>query len=102
MLLKSKDAQIRDLQENIGRDKNVIHFLEVENKQLETEKAMCEIKDIKARKEARRTNTKIDEVLGTHDDTEEEEEQLLRRRPRTIGLRKALTKEREQETTLAE
>ena len=102
MLLKSKDAQIRDLQANIGRDKNLIHFLEVESKQLETEKVMCEIKDIKARKEARRAKKNIDEVLGTHDDTEEEEEQLLGRRPRTIGLIKALTKEREQETTLVE
>ena len=44
----------------------------------------------------------LDEVLGTHDDTEEEEEQLPRRRPRKIGLKKALAKEREQEAALAE
>ena len=29
MLLKSKDAQIRELQTNLGRAKNVINFLEV-------------------------------------------------------------------------
>lgn len=40
--------------------------------------------------------------MGTLDDTEEEEEQLLRKRPRKIGLNKALAKEKEQETTLAE
>ena len=50
MLLKNKDYQNRYLKENIGSVKNVIHFLEVENKQLETKKAICEIKAIKLRK----------------------------------------------------
>ena len=55
-----------------------------------------------AQKEAGIAKEKLDEVLGTHDHTKEEEEQLPRRRPRTIGLRKALAKEREQETILGE
>ena len=52
MFLKSKDTQIRGIQANLGRAKNVINFLEVENQQLETEKAICEVRAIRARKEA--------------------------------------------------
>ena len=92
MLIKRKDAQIRYLQANLGRVRNVINFLEVENKQLEIEKAIYEIKAIRAQKEARKAKEKLYEVLETHEDIEEEEEQLPRRRPRTIGLRKALAK----------
>jgi len=40
--------------------------------------------------------------LGTPDDTEEEEDKFLKKRPRTIGLKKALAKETEQETALVE
>ena len=36
MLLKTKDAKISELQANLGRAKNVINFLELENQQLET------------------------------------------------------------------
>ena len=55
---------------------------------------------IRAQKEARKAKQKLDEILDTHEDIEEEEEHLPRRRPRTIGLKRALAKEREQETTL--
>ena len=102
MLLKRKYAHIRDPQTNLGRDKNVIHSFEVENKKLEVEKAIYETRAIRAWKEAANAKAKLDEVLGTHDDTEEEEEQIPRKRPRIIGLKKALAKEREQETALGE
>ena len=61
MLLKSKYAQIKDLQTNLGRAKNVIHYFEVENKQLEAQKAMYEIRDIRAQKEARKSKLKLED-----------------------------------------
>ena len=63
MLLKRKDAQIRELQTNLGRAKNVINFLEVENQQLETEKAISEVRVIEARKEAGKAKEMLDETL---------------------------------------
>ena len=39
--------------------------------------------------------------MGTYEENEDEEGQS-RRRPRTIGLKKALAKQREQESTLVE
>ena len=50
MLLKSKDAQIKDFQTKLGRAKNVIHYFEVENKQLEAQKAIYEIRAMRAQK----------------------------------------------------
>ena len=44
----------------------------------------------------------LDETLGTFDDSEDEKEQLPWKRPRIIGLKKALAWEREKETELAE
>ena len=73
MFLQSKDSKIRDLQENLGRAKNVINLFEVENKYLEVEKAIYEVRAIRAQKEARRSKEKLDEVLGIHEDTEEED-----------------------------
>ena len=102
MLLKGKYAQIKDLQANLARAGNAIHYYEVENKQLEAQKAIYEVREIRAWKEVERTKVRLDEVLGVFDESEDEEGQLSRRRPRTMGLRKALAKEKEQETTLEE
>ena len=101
MFLKRKDAHISEIQTNLGRANNVINFLEARNKKLETEKTIYEIRAMRARKKARKAKAKLDETLGTFDEDEEEEEQLPRRRPRKIGLKKALAKEREQEVGLA-
>ena len=102
MLLKGKEAQIKDLQANLARARNAIHYYEIENKQLEAQKAIYEVRAIRARKEAERTKVRLDEVLGIFYESEDEEGQLSRRRPRTIGLRKALSKEKEKESALAE
>jgi len=102
MMIQSKDAHIRDFQANIGRAKNVIHYFEVENKRVEAQKAIYEVKAIRTQKEAEKSKAKLDEALDRYGNTNEEEEQLPRRSPRTIGLNKALAKEREQEAALAE
>ena len=102
MLLKSKDAQIKDLQANLVRARNVIHYYEIENKQLEAHNAIYEVRAIRAQKEAAKSKAKLDEALDRYGNTDEEEEQIPRRRPRTIGLKKALAKGREQEAALVE
>ena len=73
MLLKNKDAQIKDSQANLARARNVIHYYEIENKQLEAQKAIYEVRAIRARKEAERTKVRLDEVLGFFDESEDEE-----------------------------
>ena len=44
---------------------------------------------------------KLEEFMGTYEESEDEEGQPIRR-PRTMGLKKALARERELESTLAE
>ena len=44
---------------------------------------------------------KLDEYMGKFADDDEDEESV-RKRPRTMGLRKALEKKREEESTLAQ
>ena len=51
----------------------MINFVEIENQQLETEKAISEVRAIKARKEAGKSKAKLDETLGIIDDNEDEE-----------------------------
>ena len=48
MLLKGKDARIKDLKANLARARNVIHYFEIENKQLEAQKAIYEVREIRA------------------------------------------------------
>ena len=55
----------------------MINFLEVENQQLETEKAISEVRAIRARKEVGKAKAKLDEALGTLDDSENEDEERI-------------------------
>ena len=47
MLIKIKDAKISELQANLGREKNVINFLELENQHLETKQTISEVREIR-------------------------------------------------------
>ena len=80
----------------------MINYLELENQQLETKQAISEVREIKGQKEAWKAKAMLDETLGTFDDSEDEEEHLPRKRPRIIGLKKDLAREREKEKELAE
>ena len=85
----------------MNRAKSVNDALDLENKQLGAQISIYEAKAIKARKEVKRAQVKLEEFMGTYEESEDEEGQS-RRRPRTIGLKKALAKQREQESTLVE
>ena len=101
MLLQNKNAQIEDLQANLDRAKCVNNVLEMENKQLGAQNAIYEARAIRARKEAQIAQVKLEEFMGTYGESEDEEGQS-RIIPRTMGLKKALARQREQELALEE
>ena len=71
----------------------------MENRQLGTQIAIYEARAIKAQKEAQKAHVKLEEFMGTYEEIEDEEGQS-RTRPRTMGLKKALEKQMEQESAL--
>ena len=92
---------IEDLQANLNRAKTLNDALEMENRQLGAQNAIYEARAIRSQKEAQREQVKLEEFMGTYEESEDEEGKS-RRRPRTMGLKKALEKQREQESALAE
>lgn len=77
-LIRGKDANIIELQANLGRAKNVIYFLELDNQQLKTKQTISEVRAIRAQKEARKAKALLDETLGRFDDIDDEEDHIPR------------------------
>ena len=92
---------MKDLEVELEKEKDVIHFYQMENKQMNSQQAIYEARTLKARKESQKTQVKLEEYMGTYEESEDEKFQT-RRRPRTMGLRKALEKQREEESALVE
>ena len=63
--------------------------------------AIYEARALKYQREAHKAQVKLDEYMGEFDDDEEEEEPI-RKRPTTMGLRKDLEKQRQEEADLAQ
>ena len=61
--------------------------------------AVYEARTFKYQREAYKAQVKLEEFMGEFDDTEEEE-QPMRKRPSTMGLRKGLEKNKEEEVAL--
>ena len=53
-MLQSKNAQIKDLEANLARARNFIHFYEMENKQIGAQNVVYDDREIRAQKEAQR------------------------------------------------
>ena len=78
--------------------RNFNHFLEIQNKQMNVHTAVHEARAIKYKNEAAKAQARIEELIGEFDEEEEEEgDQPRRKRPRTIGLKRALEKQRAEE-----
>ena len=60
------------------------------------QQAIYEARALKYRKEAQRSQVNLEDFMGTYEETSDEEGET-RRRPRTMGLRKALAKQKEEE-----
>ena len=58
-----------------------------------------ETRAIKYKKEASKAQVRLEELMGDFNDSEDED-QPRRKRPRTMGLRKALEKQKEEEVAL--
>ena len=99
-LLQNRESQIGDLEADLERSKDLIHFLQLQNRQMSGQMEIYETRPPKYRREAQKAQVKLEEYMGEFDNVEEEEEPV-RKRPRTMGLRKALEKQREEESTLA-
>ena len=69
---------------------------------MKTKQAISEVKEIKAQREATKAKDLLDETLGRYEDSDDEEEQIPRQRHKTIGLKRALARERQKEAELAE
>ena len=83
------------------RAKDVIYFYQMQRKQMSGQQAIYEARALKYRKEAQRSQVKLKEFMGAYEESSDEAGQT-RRRPRTMGLRKALTKQREEESDQAQ
>jgi len=59
LLLQEKNAQIIDLEENLDRARNVIHFYEMENKKMSAQQAIYEATTIKAQRETQRAQVRL-------------------------------------------
>ena len=88
------------MEDELEREKDVIHFYQMQNKKMSAQQAIHETRTLRCWKEAQRAHVKLEEFMGTYEESSDEEGQT-RRRPRTMGLRKALAKQREEESAQA-
>ena len=72
-LLQDQNAQIKDLEAELGRAKDLIHFLQMQNKQMSGQLVIYEARALKYRKEAQRSQLKLEEYMGTYEEDSGEE-----------------------------
>ena len=92
----NKEEKIDALRADLERSRNFNHFLQTQNKQMSVHMAVYETRAIKYQKEASKAQIKLEELMGEFNDSEDED-QPRRKRPRTMGLRRALEKQKEEE-----
>ena len=63
--------------------------------------AVYETRAIKYKKEASKAQVRLEEIMAEFDESEGKD-QLRRKRPRTMGLKKAVEKQKEEEDALLE
>ena len=73
----------------------------MQNKQISGQLAIYEARALKYRKKAQRPQLQLEEYMGAYEENNDEVGQT-RRRPKTMGLRKALEKQREEESSQAQ
>ena len=95
-LLQEWNAQIKDLEVELERSKDLIHFLQMQNKQMSGQLVIYEAWALKYKREAQKSQVQLEEYMGDYEEDEEAEGQA-RKRPKTMGLRKALERQREEE-----
>ena len=66
-LLQDKNAQIKELEVELESSKDVIHFLQIHNKQMSGEQAIYEARALKYQKEAQRAQVNLEEYMGSYE-----------------------------------
>lgn len=98
-LLILREIQIDALRADLHRSRNFNHFFQVQNKQMSVHMAVYETRAIQYKKEASKTHVRLEELMGEFEESEGEY-QPRRKSPRTMGLKKALEKQKEEEDAL--
>ena len=70
-LLQNKEAQIQDLETNLERSKDLIHFLQMQNRQMSGLMEIYEAQALKHQREAYKAQVKLEEYMGKFEDIEE-------------------------------
>ena len=73
----------------------------MQNKKMSGQLAIYKARVLKYRKETQRSQVQLEECMHTYEEDSGEEGQT-RKRPKTMGLRKALAKQREEESAQAQ
>ena len=66
-LLQDRNAQIRDLEVELERAKDVIHILQMQNKKMSGQQAIYEARALKYQKEAQRAQVNLEEYMGSYE-----------------------------------
>ena len=90
-LLIHRESQIDTLKADLHRARNFNQFLQIQNKQMSVHMDVYETRAIKYKKEASKAQVRLGELMGEFDESEGED-QPRQKRPRTMGLKKALEK----------
>ena len=85
LIIKEKDAMIKELHDNMAKAQFVISFLEQENKQLKDKQVLMELEPLKE---------KIQDIKGKEmmapDDSDHYDTQTIKSTPKRRGLKGAL------------
>lgn len=71
--MQNRESKICDLETDLERSKDLIHVLQMKNKQMSGQMAVYEARAFKYQREAYKAQVKLEEYMGEFDDTEEEE-----------------------------
>ena len=85
------------MENDLQRARNFNYVLETQNKEMSVHTAVHEAREIKYKNEAAKVQMRIEELIGEFDEEEEEGDQPRQKRPKTIGLKRALVKQKEEE-----
>ena len=87
------------MKDDLHRARKFNQFLQIQKKQISVHMVVYETREIKYKKEASKAQVRLEELMGEFDESEGED-QARRKRPRTMGLKKALEKQKEEEDAL--
>ena len=71
--MQNREAQIQDLETNLERSKDLIHFLQMKNRHMSRQMEIYEARALKYKRESQKAQVKLDEYMGDFADDDEDE-----------------------------